>query len=62
MQVWDALDKSGAGCVALLSHFDTINKKSGETTAKISTLATVNVQVRDGKRKMVELTEVVKPL
>lgn len=55
--VWDAPDGSGAGCVAQVFRFTLNNKESG-TETKSSNLAVANVQVREGKRMLVELTEV----
>ncbi|KAJ3538903.1 hypothetical protein NM208_g5704 [Fusarium decemcellulare] len=55
---WDAPEGSGAGCVAHMSHFTLTNKETGEET-KCSSLTLANVRVNDGKRMLVELTEVL---
>ncbi|KZL79220.1 hypothetical protein CI238_04289, partial [Colletotrichum incanum] len=57
IQVWNAPDGSGGGCVAHMSHFTLTDKKSGQAV-KSSSLTLANVQVRNGKRVLVELTEV----
>lgn len=54
---WNAPDGLGAGCVAQLLRFTLTDKASGAET-KSSNLAVANVQVREGKRMLVELTEV----
>lgn len=57
VHVWDAPDGSGAGCVAQLVRFTLTDKATGvENKALNLTLA--SVQVREGKRMLVELTEV----
>ncbi|KAF4464156.1 hypothetical protein FALBO_9015 [Fusarium albosuccineum] len=55
---WDAPEGNGAGCVAHMSHFTLTNKETGEET-KCSSLTLANVRVNDGKRMLVELTEVL---
>lgn len=60
IQVWDAPGGSGAGCVAQYMHFTDTNKETGVGT-KSSTLLIANVKIIDGQRKLVDLTEVVKP-
>ncbi|GKT56356.1 hypothetical protein ColTof4_09098 [Colletotrichum tofieldiae] len=59
IQAWNAPDGSGSGCVAHMSHFTLADKKSGQAV-KSSSLTLANVQIRDGKRVLVELTEVAK--
>jgi hypothetical protein len=54
---WNAPDGSGAGCVAQLLHL-TLTDKANGTETKSSNLALANVLVREGKRMLVELTEV----
>src|SRR4051794_37021137 len=57
VQVWNAPDGSGAGCVAQLSRFTLTDKSSGTETKSLN-LTVANVQVREGKRMLVELTGV----
>ncbi|KAH7128874.1 hypothetical protein EDB81DRAFT_728638 [Dactylonectria macrodidyma] len=59
IQHWDTSDGSGAGCVAQLSHFKLTNKETGVITES-STLVLANIQMVDGKKMLVELTEVAK--
>lgn len=58
LQTWNAADASGVGCVAQMTRFTLSDKASGKDT-KMSSLTIANVQVCDGKRTLVELTEVV---
>ncbi len=55
----EAPDPSGGGTVAHLSRWTGKDKVSGVET-RWSTLTVANVQVRDGKRVLVGLTEVMK--
>ncbi|KAI6762379.1 hypothetical protein HG530_008359 [Fusarium avenaceum] len=59
IQIWEATDGSGAGCVAQHMHFTDISKETG-VGPKSSTLLIASVKVIDGKRKLVDLTEVLK--
>ncbi|KAF9875764.1 hypothetical protein CkaCkLH20_06696 [Colletotrichum karsti] len=59
IQAWDAPDGSGAGCVAHMSLF-TLTDKQTNQAVKSSSLILANVQVRDGKRVLAELTEIAK--
>jgi hypothetical protein len=43
-----------------MGHFTIVNKESGDEV-QASALTMANVQVREGKRVLVELSEVVKP-
>jgi hypothetical protein len=54
---WDAPGGSGAGCVGLLLHLTSKNKKDGKEIDS-STLFVTNVQIHDGKRVLTVLTEV----
>ncbi|CAH0057688.1 unnamed protein product [Clonostachys solani] len=58
IHTWNAPDGLGGGCVAQLGYFTT-TKKEGGTEAVGSSLTLTNVHVRDGKRVLVELTEVM---
>lgn len=60
IQVWEAPEGSGAGCVAQYIHFTDTNKETGIGTNS-STLLIANIKVVDGQRKLVDLTEVLKP-
>ncbi|KAH7190995.1 hypothetical protein BKA60DRAFT_530364 [Fusarium oxysporum] len=60
IQIWEAPDGSGAGCVAQYMHFTDTNKETGVGT-KSSTLLIASVKFIDGQRKLVDLTEVLKP-
>jgi hypothetical protein len=60
IQVWGAPEGFGAGCVAQYMHFTDTNKETGVGT-KSSTLLIASVKVIDGQRKLVDLTEVLKP-
>jgi hypothetical protein len=60
IQVWEAPDSPGAGCVAQYMHFTDTNKKTGAGT-KSSTLLIASVKVVGGQKKLVDLTEVLKP-
>jgi hypothetical protein len=60
IQVWEAPDGSGAGCVAQYMHFTDTNKETGVGT-KSSTLLIASVKVIDGQKKLVDLAEVLKP-
>ncbi|GKT44429.1 uncharacterized protein ColSpa_04610 [Colletotrichum spaethianum] len=59
IQVWNAPDGSGGGCVAHMWHL-ILTEKTSRQTVKSSSLTLANVQIRDGKRVLVELTEVAK--
>jgi hypothetical protein len=60
VQVWEAPDNPGAGCVAQYMHFTDTNKKTG-AGAKSSTLLIASVKVVNGQKKLVDLTEVLNP-
>jgi hypothetical protein len=60
IQIWEAPDGSGAGCVAQYMHFTDTNKETGVGT-KSYTLLIASVKFIDGQRKLVDLTEVLKP-
>ena len=60
IQIWEAPGSAGAGCVAQHMHFTDTNKKTGAGT-KSSTLLIASIKVVDGQRKLVELTEVLRP-
>jgi hypothetical protein len=59
IQTWDAPDGSGAGCVSQFVHFKDIHKETGVVTES-TTLLVANIQVIGGKRKLFELTEILK--
>ncbi|KAM0208121.1 hypothetical protein ACHAQI_007130 [Fusarium lateritium] len=61
IQVWEAPDGSGAGCVVQHIHVTDTNKETGIGT-KSSTLLVASIRVIDGQRKLVDLTEVVKSI
>ncbi|KAI1870612.1 uncharacterized protein JN550_005155 [Neoarthrinium moseri] len=54
---WQAPGQSGAGCVAHMSHFTQRSKQDREATSARS-LTLANVAIREGKRCLVELTEI----
>ncbi|CAH0027756.1 unnamed protein product [Clonostachys rhizophaga] len=58
IHTWNAPDGLGGGCVAQLGYFTTTKKEDGTETVG-SSLTLTNVHVRDGKRVLVELTEVM---
>ncbi len=55
---WLAPNGSGSGCVSHMSHFTLASKATGAET-KSTSLILSYVQVRDGKKMLVELTEVM---
>lgn len=59
IQVWDAPDGSGAGCVSQLMHFTDTNKETGVGT-KSSVLLIASIKIVDGQKVLVDLTEVSK--
>ncbi|KAF5655656.1 hypothetical protein FHETE_11161 [Fusarium heterosporum] len=59
IQVWEAPEGSGAGCVAQYLHFTDTKKETG-VGSKSSTMLIASVKVIDGQRKLVDLTEVMK--
>jgi hypothetical protein len=59
IQVWDAPDGSGAGCVSQLMHFTDTNKETGVGT-KSSILLIASIKIIDGQKMLVDLTEVSK--
>ena len=61
IQVWDAPDGSGAGCVSQLVHSTDSNKETGIDT-KFSILLIASIKVIDGQKLLVELTEVSKTI
>ncbi|VUC35393.1 unnamed protein product [Clonostachys rosea] len=60
LHTWNAPDGLGGGCVAQLGYFTSTKKEDGTQTVA-SSLTLTNVQVQDGKRVVVELTEIMKP-
>ncbi|PNP57327.1 hypothetical protein FNYG_15233 [Fusarium nygamai] len=61
IQVWEAPGGSGAGCVSQLVHFTDVNKETRARTESL-TLLTASVKVVNGKKVLVDLTEVMKAL
>ncbi|KAM5344915.1 hypothetical protein ACJ41O_010777 [Fusarium nematophilum] len=58
IQVWDAPDGSGAGCVSQFVRVNDTHKETGVVT-EVSTLLVANIQVIGGQRMLFELTEVL---
>ncbi|KAM0237776.1 hypothetical protein ACHAP5_008946 [Fusarium lateritium] len=61
IQVWETPDGSGGGCVVQHVHVTDTKKETGIST-KASTLLIASVEVINGQRKLVHLTEVLKPV
>ncbi|KAH7237796.1 uncharacterized protein BKA55DRAFT_678994 [Fusarium redolens] len=59
IQFWEAPDGSGAGCVSQLVHVTDSNKETGVGT-KASTLLIASIKVINGRKVLVDLTEVLK--
>ncbi|KAM0340570.1 hypothetical protein ACHAPU_010407 [Fusarium lateritium] len=59
IQVWNAPDDSGTGSVSQMIHFTDTNKETG-VGAKSSSLLIAIVKVINGKKMLVDLTEVLK--
>ncbi|KAJ4258972.1 hypothetical protein NW762_008060 [Fusarium torreyae] len=59
LQCWEAPDGSGAGCVSQFIRFTDSNKETGVGT-KSSTLLIARVKVVEGRKVLVDLTEVLK--
>ncbi|KAG5788654.1 hypothetical protein H9Q69_012285 [Fusarium xylarioides] len=59
LQCWDAPDGSGAGCVSQFVRFTDSNKETGVGSMS-STLLIASIKVVDGRKILVELTEVLK--
>ncbi|KAF5565078.1 hypothetical protein FPHYL_4402 [Fusarium phyllophilum] len=59
LQCWDAPDGSGAGCVSQFLRFTDTNKETGVGSMS-STLLIASIKVVDGRKTLVELTEVMK--
>ncbi|KAI9154873.1 hypothetical protein HJFPF1_07432 [Paramyrothecium foliicola] len=57
IQTWEAPEGTGAGCVSQFVTVHDINKETGLVT-KATTLLVANIKVVDGKKRLVELTEV----
>jgi len=60
IQVWEAPDSPGAGCVAQYMQFTDTNKSTGAGT-KSSTLLIASIKIVGGQKKLVDLTEVLNP-
>jgi hypothetical protein len=58
IQVWHAPDGDGGGCVGHLGYFTRTNKVTGKVV-KGSSLTLANVKIRDEKKVLVELTEII---
>ncbi|KAF5655106.1 hypothetical protein F25303_864 [Fusarium sp. NRRL 25303] len=59
LQCWDAPNGSGAGCVSQFVRFTDSNKETGVGSMS-STLLIAGIKVVDGRKMLVELTEVLK--
>ncbi|KAH7201491.1 hypothetical protein DER44DRAFT_841817 [Fusarium oxysporum] len=59
LQSWDAPDGSGAGCVSQFVRFTDSNKETGVGSTS-STLLIASIKVVNGRKILVELTEVLK--
>ncbi|KAG4273235.1 hypothetical protein FPRO04_09841 [Fusarium proliferatum] len=58
LQSWYAPDGSGAGCVSQFLRFTDSNKETG-VGSNSSTLLIASIKVIDGRKMLVELTEVM---
>ncbi|SCV57282.1 uncharacterized protein FFB14_15057 [Fusarium fujikuroi] len=58
LQSWVAPDGSGAGCVSQFLRFTDSNKETG-VGSNSSTLLIASIKVIDGRKMLVELTEVM---
>lgn len=58
LQSWDAPDGSGAGCVSQFLRFTDSNKETG-VGSNSSTLLIASIKVIDGRKMLIELTEVM---
>ncbi|KAF5719472.1 hypothetical protein FMUND_4658 [Fusarium mundagurra] len=59
LQSWEAPDGSGAGCVSQFLHFTDTNKETG-IDSRSSALLIASIKVVNGRKMLVELTEVMK--
>lgn len=59
LQSWDSPDGSGAGCVSQFLRFTDSNKETGVGSTS-STLLIASIKVVNGRKMLVELTEVLK--
>ncbi|KAF5643108.1 hypothetical protein F52700_2823 [Fusarium sp. NRRL 52700] len=59
LQCWDAPDGLGAGCVSQFLHFTDFNKETGVGSMS-STLLIASIKMVNGRKVLVELTEVMK--